>query len=161
MESELLDGELCERCFLDPPSQGGIRDDIFEPLSRIGKVVSETALVRNVEWTFREEPVLPETVFAPNGALGLFVRLAEWESETHKWKNFLDFTVVETGDSLCGLSVIRRSDIAEPCFFGLQAAVMDVLYRILMKGPVTKVKLEDLVVMSEEESTPLFRFSWP
>jgi len=135
-------------------------EELNRNLSKIGLLISQFSFVRQVEWYFQDNRILPATIFSPDGGLGIFVQMSEWETRYHDWKNIPDFTV-ETGDTLCGLSVVPRSDIERPCYFGLMSSVVDVLHGILLKKPVSRVRLEELANMPEDDAVPLFKFSWP
>lgn len=135
-------------------------DSVQESLVRIGKILAEMPRVKNSEWIYQGSPILPVTVFSPNGALGLFVQMAEWESEYHRFFECMDFTVAQ-GISICGLVVIPKSGIENPCYFSLMASTKEVLRRILGASPRDEIVLDDLANMSEDEAIPLSRFTWP
>lgn len=135
--------------------------DPQQACERLGKLFSGLLTVQNVSWVFRDEKRTAEEVFSPNGCLALFVKFAEWESEFHSFSRSLDFSVVEDDRTLCGLAIVPKDGVTDPCYFGLLSSVREVVKRLLGNVPKDTAVLDDIISMKEEEVIPLSRFSWP
>ena len=128
---------------------------------RLSVIFAKAPKVEAIEWTFRGERVPPEKLFAQDGTLGIFVKMASLDAQYHGFTNSLDFTVEESPDSLCGVRVVPRPDVELPCYFSLYAALKETLWRTLGRSPKETIDLDGVLHLPDEEIVPLYKFDWP